>query len=520
MIPQHQTARLWLETSGTRYKSLGEWKLRPYHQGLEEVVSVRSTESFGYLTLEVDGTNGSGPHILLNGRTAQLRRVGGVWQTRTELKTDLAFMRIAIIGQSSTALTLDLAVEHRYLRSNEWVVKWPVAQFEKELEKYEPLFASSEQSSVNADRLSTGALLSGDIDGKRLLPQIIGRIESHIQGTSDAAILEDFFIERAGGIDRNAVLTGLKRNPRLLTPSDSGSIGINGRRYTTSLNSRSLSHSAQIDFGEITSLLAACASIARTSDLPISIYAMLQRLVSSLSGRFQGQQDDREDFDKVIVRPMHSLFGLQLQDLLRLLVSVLLREIARTQSQDRLMWLKRSVLDRDVFQTSVFACCAKALGFSDHEITASSGVLRGPDRTVVADANRADGLAVFRDSTNSWRQQTIQPSDYRPDTFILLRGVPILIDAKFRLPDSAALVANSDGLKDVQAYMDDFGLCSSIVVVPRLLSSTDGMAIIRGKKKSIFVVALQDSDDCETQALLRASVLAVADTCFPTDKVT
>lgn len=520
MTPPYQTARLWLETSGTRYKSLGEWQLRPYHQGLEERIPVRSTESFGYVTLEVDGTHGSGPHILLNGRTAQLHRVGGAWQTRTELKTDLAFMRIAIIGQSSTALTLDLEVEHHYLRSNEWVVKWSASTFENELKKYEHLFATSEQISVNADRLNAGALLSGDTDGKRLLPQIIGRIESHIQGAPDTAILEDFFIERAGGIDRNAVLTGLKENPQLLTPSDSGSIRFNGRRYTTSLSSRSLSRSAQIDCAEIVSLLTACAAIAKTSDLPISVYAMLRSLVSSLNGRFQNQRQNPEDFDKVITRPMHSLFGLQIQDLLRLLVSVLLREIARSQSQDRLMWLKRSILDRDVFQTSVFACCAKALGFSDQEITAGNGVLKGSDGTIVADANRADGLALFRNSTNSWRQQSIQPSDYRPDTFILLKDVPIVIDAKFRLPASADLVANSDGLKDVQAYMDDFGLCSAIVVVPRLLFSTAGTASIIGKEKRIFVVALQDSDDHETQALLLASIRAAADSCFPKRRTT
>lgn len=516
MIRSFQTARLWLETSGTRYKSLGAWRLRPYHQGLEERVEVRSLESFGYVTLEVDDPLGSGPHILVNGRTAELHRVGGAWQTRMELKTDLAFMRIAIIGHASTALTIDLEVEHHYLISKEWVVKWPRNVFENELSKYEPLFASSEQVAVNVDRLNAGVRLDGDADATTLLPQIIGRIESHLQGVSDAAILEDFFVERAGGVDRMAVLTGLKENPRLLMADDSGSIRVGGKRYTTGLNSRMLARSAQIDCSEIISLLAACAAISTTSDLPISVYAMLRNLVTSLDERFPNQRQGPEDIDRVITRPMHSLFGTQIQDLLRLLVSILLHEVGRTRKQDRLMWLKRSILDRDVFQTSVFACSARALGFTHADIISSSGgVLKRPDGTVVADANRSAGLAVFRGATNSWRKNTIQPSDYRPDTFIIAEGVPIIIDAKYRLPASSDLVANSEGLKDVQAYMDDFGLRSAIVLVPRLLFSTAGTARIEGKEKTIFVVELQDSDDYQTQARLKASILAAADKLHP-----
>src|ERR1039458_473965 len=82
------------------------------------------------------------------------------------------------------------------------------------------------------------------------------------------------------------------------------------------------------------------------------------------------------------------------------------------------------------------------------------------------------GQAAMATILQGWRDQSVLPSAYLPD-FILHfnRQTPILIDAKFRVGRTLAEPCSKDGFKEVQAYLDEFGLIGAIILVPSIPSS-------------------------------------------------
>jgi hypothetical protein len=67
----------------------------------------------------------------------------------------------------------------------------------------------------------------------------------------------------------------------------------------------------------------------------------------------------------------------------------------------------------------------------------------------------------------SWRSSTIRPDDYRPDIVLRRRNAPnrvILIDAKYATSDQE--FASGDRLKEVQSYMNAFGLRQAAILHP------------------------------------------------------
>jgi hypothetical protein len=89
----------------------------------------------------------------------------------------------------------------------------------------------------------------------------------------------------------------------------------------------------------------------------------------------------------------------------------------------------------------------------------------------------SDGLAfksteweLYSDKSNilrSWRADTSRPDDYRPDILLRRRSDPsrvIIIDAKYAAADLTE--APGDRLKDVQAYMNSFGLTNVAIMHP------------------------------------------------------
>jgi hypothetical protein len=270
-----------------------------------------------------------------------------------------------------------------------------------------------------------------------------------------------------------------------------------------------LRRTAKVDFSEVASVIAACAGAARKGGAPAVCVHLLLALVEQIRSRFPFRERTFGTFGNLLEREMHSAFGNLLQGHLRMLASVVQGLASRDPIASDMLWLKQSIQDRDVFQMSAFCCIAKAFGFLETDIFSCGGLLT-KGNLHVANSNFSRGLAFFKSRVASWRQTSIQPSEYRPDAFIEMDGVPVIVDAKFRVPNSAGLVVHPDGAKDVQAYMDDFGVLATIIVVPRIFNrtaiGTEGYAVIEGNGKSIFVVELQDSDDIQTQRTMRKAI--------------
>ena len=119
-----------------------------------------------------------------------------------------------------------------------------------------------------------------------------------------------------------------------------------------------------------------------------------------------------------------------------------------------------------VFQDFVTAKCLLALGLPHADL-----------RQAMVDAHTPTGFrfgdyVAWADTPfhelKGWRDQTGKPAGYEPDLVVVdvVRRRTILLDAKFRR-DSIGILPSS-GIKDMQAYMHEYGLAKAIVAVPSM----------------------------------------------------
>lgn len=67
-----------------------------------------------------------------------------------------------------------------------------------------------------------------------------------------------------------------------------------------------------------------------------------------------------------------------------------------------------------------------------------------------------------------WRDRTQSPSNYQPDIVVINRQEDeiLLADAKFRLHSDSSKLLTHGSIKDIQAYMQEYGLDKSLILVP------------------------------------------------------
>ena len=67
-----------------------------------------------------------------------------------------------------------------------------------------------------------------------------------------------------------------------------------------------------------------------------------------------------------------------------------------------------------------------------------------------------------------WRDQTSLPSNFRPDLILanLSESQSLLIDAKFRGPAIEGGILSASGVKELQAYLNEYGLTRAVIVLP------------------------------------------------------
>ena len=483
-------------------------------QGAMREVSLKLERSFGELVVQLEDSR-STPAVFVNGSGASPRLIGDIYELRIPLDRDLMFQRIAVVAPPLFSLTINLHVEHHY-RPRGWlgkdgVVKWSLERFRGEYEKYSELFVNPNQNSYLEDALNFG--FSGGSDkSEQTLVNIIGNLDLLLSTVSIDEAAIDFHASAQGEFDVGGIISEIKQSPQRLSYSDKGVINFRGKRYSTSIHRRVNRASRRIDFSDVVDLLEYCASRLIDSGTAPALGLMLNVSSAALKQEYPPSGGVASSQGNIFERNMRSSFGGALQHNLRILVSIINDLLKRAKADLDLQWLAQAIQDRDVFEKSVFACCAKALGFSHEDVIKSNGLLGGGN-ILVADTNSRAGTQQMNLVLKSWRQGSAQPSDYHPDTLVVINGIPVLIDAKFRLPDSVSLVAEPDGLKDVQAYMDDFSLSSAVVVVPRILCQEklgpDGFISIAGDKKTIYIVEMQDSDCPLAQKSLKSAITLV-----------
>lgn len=505
---------------------LGQWQFQDYSIGLDSTEKVLHHESFGILRIVIQYWEANNIHLLIDGKYAPLTIYGNSLVARIPLFFDIEFHRIALLARPQLALTVDVAVEHLYaIKGNSFAVplriaKWSRNTYETELTRLCPIFARRSQAGVLEDSSARGVTIAPDENLSEALLQICGRLSMRIETAQLDEMRADFQLPGEGEIDKEGLMSLIKEDFRRLVKSPKGPITLNGERYSTTLNVRHSIISNLVDLSSLYNAIQTTEALLRKSSCPVAIVGMLADILMSVEHYCQPGRRDVQDIGFFLEKPMKSAFGLDVQSFSRHLVLLATKQIGRDSRNNGIFWLRRAVRDFDVFEAAAFASCASALGFTDSEILGCTTGILQRDGVTIGDANTKRGLEIFRKAVRGWRAPSTQPSNYRPDSFVLLDGArPILIDAKFRIATSGNMLASPDGLKDVQAYLDDFGMNAAIVVVPRIVNTSlcvsTGLGVIQstdshGRHRIIAIVELQSSDDPLSIANLKKAVELVA----------
>lgn len=106
---------------------------------------------------------------------------------------------------------------------------------------------------------------------------------------------------------------------------------------------------------------------------------------------------------------------------------------------------------------------------------------------------------------SGWRDASAFPSRYRPDLVVLRRRDQnkLLVDAKLREGQSPAGLLSTSGVKDLQAYMQEYKLNRAVMIVPDAQRAGSVYEDVSGEGFAIRAVALPASDWATNRAKLR-----------------
>lgn len=152
--------------------------------------------------------------------------------------------------------------------------------------------------------------------------------------------------------------------------------------------------------------------------------------------------------------------------------------------------------------------------FSSAKVLLALGLSREAVREAMATAGKDAGyqsgpLRIHVDTPShglaGWRDSTSHPSGYAPDLVVLHSGTgkTLVIDAKFRR-EGAGLLPPS-GIKDVQAYMHEYGKQTAVITVPATQNDPP-MEAVSASGFTIRGVSLTTSLESEALEALSSSL--------------
>lgn len=459
-------------------------------RGLDSIQLVKIQRSFVTLVLEVRHPTAQ---VMVDGEDAVVHRVADVLQVRISVDRDIEFHRISILAGLGCALVLDIEVEHHYL----WATaagavaapKWSVDRFKTELSKSREYFEPA-QTYLSMPEDSYQDINAGEPEHVyEVLPQVISRLEQLLVYTPPAVIAQDFHRLHPGEIDKNAILTAIKSQRDRLEIQPQGPISLAGKQYGTSLTLRSQRASSSPYVDEVANLISWCASTLKGTGAYVGAFDMLRNLLIEVETLYRVRDLGGSFEVSLLSREMRSDFGRRLQSQLNVLVAIIRRIASKSAIDSGLLFLRSMPRDFDVFERSAYSACVKALALPGAN-TASA------DKPIsVIDGNSSLLESVLDVRLKSWRRHSLQPSNFRPDVVAVIGDATVVIDAKFRISTSKNQPVSPEAVKEVQAYLDDFGLRAAVIITPKISGSGGSPAVIAGERRRIFAVEMQDSDD-------------------------
>jgi len=505
-------------------ETYGKWFLCNVADPASEVRRVVVRRSF--LTLEIMLAACSGPvKIAINGREVLPSGYGTVNVASVTLENDIDYYRIDVFSFPNQYLALEVFIQHHFeiggaeLGGKFCSYKWTFENYLSELERWRPLFGGVQRAVVpNLLGNWANSLPAYEPEWHRSAMHCILEVTKILTLVPPRDYWEDFALFEEGDADLERLLEFVQEDGRLLSRSQNGPIRYKGQRYSPAILPFANDIATGLDFSPIASIVLAVRQQLRLrAGTSGAIILAMDNLMSAAESLPSRRNDEFSEAAAFLTARMKGAAGERLQTALRRLVHIVCLNGSRDSLSKVADGLMQGIRDFDVFETSVFAACGLALGFSEADVISARGLLKS-QKHILANLNKAQGQEYFAHQMRGWRGRSAQPSDYAPDLFILYETrVPIFVDAKFRLGHSTELIANASGLKEFQAYMDEFGLDYGLVIVPKSLHKSVLSQIgpqtqyisgtgRKGMYKKIVVAELPDSSNPASIANVRDAI--------------
>lgn len=482
------------EVSGPRdTKSIWDFDIPEFGARDPSISQILLARSFCTLNCIISEASLKATHILLDGRvTVPISIDKNTSFLKLDLQYDLEYHILSIVVEHKYALTVQITCEHRYeftpAQGAKYVTpKWKLETLTDELETWAPLFEPSSQALIREDPITRAIGRNREIpeDWQEAVFRTSRELARSVLDAPAQYFASDFPISERSPISVDRVLLSAKQNPQALSPHIAGPIVFRGTRYSMPSLDEEYAPTSGVDLSEVRRCIEFAISglLIRGSNLA-SIEILMA--VKARLPKFNSYLPHTGTLAVVnfFKRPMKTSYCQRVQQICARLVALSRRNNSRALPRgNALTGLSQGIRDFDVFEKVVFAVIGLAMGYTKEEVISSRGILDSKEHVVIdmnsEKARRTANLLL------GWRDKSIQPSGYRPDLVVLFdKKNPVLVDAKFRIPMSLDQIAAPDGLKDLQAYMDEYGHHGCIVASP--LIPAEG---IRGRvsTKAIYI---------------------------------
>ncbi|HEY8610794.1 MAG TPA: hypothetical protein VIL69_05810 [Roseomonas sp.] len=402
--------------------------------------------------------------------------------------------------------------------------KWTPTQFRHALDEWRGFQRARRGGEpTRAGRDETGRALvarqgqRGDGDVRQALHEVCLRLASLVRSLRRQDLLPEYGRRDQPELDLHSTLEGLKANPRLLMRSNTGPIRVGDDRFTTrslvwtERAGGTLDLQVPIHLLRVTGRGATQAAATGSAMLLAGTIARLAELQGVAPRRRVGQSD----VDAWRMEPPTSKRSARFRDLVQQALALATYRARRAEEQPGpLEGLDTTFTDYHLFQWWCARELCRALE-ADLKTLVRSGHASGPGGLRVSCPDWGGGAAV----PCGWRDASPMRSDYRPDFVVEREGAAVVLDAKFRMGATLDQACSADSVKEVQSYMEEFGLPAAGILVPcipgRVARGEAGLGreVVEGslgaRSRRIVVAecAPMDGEDCP--ANLRATVEAL-----------
>lgn len=449
--------------------------LQPLHSlDFKQIPVVSIALSQTVLVLRVTGRKAS---VLIDGQNWPLSVFANVATARILLEDDIEHHTISCAVGGSHVLYVEVEVERLRDYGGFSAPKWNKKQVSTAFDRYKSNGAKRAQSRSSFDLaprwVGQQKTKVADEEILQSLHFAAARFGTLCGKLTRADLLPDYAASQAREIDFDATRDLLRRHPAWMARTADGPIEISGHKYSTTQVILRESSTIHLDLSLPTLVASECVRLARSSSRTSAAAEMLSGGVFRLGKLARLRKSNVRDAQFIAWarrQPRTDAAGM-LKALL--LQNLNLAKAAADRAHEGLTGIQGLNLgfrDFDLFEWSCCQALCDALQMQQQPLKLAS-TMSGPRHDLIA-VNYPGGAASMARVLRGWRDASLLPSGYLPDFILhLRRETPILIDAKFRVGSIVTDPCSKDGFKEVQAYLDEFGLVGAIILVPSIPAS-------------------------------------------------